>query len=793
MRNFWVLLMAGACAAPAEKGNDGGEEGSGGADETGVDGGTDGGEVPENLRVLRTAHGVVHVRAEDYRGLGFGVGHAWTGDNACLLAWRLAEVRGAISAQLGPDADVALPVHGMTHSSLSSDRFYRGWLDDTVIEAGFAAGAPEIRDLAAGYAEGVNHRLSQLGTIVGCELQVVEPVTTRDVYRMWVATALVASGELLSPFLAGSPPGGVPAVPPATATLPRERPFGSNALAVGRDLMAEGTGLLLYNPHFPWTGIHRVYLVDLEIPGELKVMGPALGGLPLPAAGFNAHVSWGLTFSNAARFTLAELPLVEGDPLRYTVDDEVQEITAEMLEIPVAGEDSPRLVPFYSSPAGPLLDAPAYRLGWTDDTAFATQDLNRDNTRFMEQLLDLARAETVAEIEESLGRLQGIPWSYVSAVDDTGEVLFAEVSRVPNVSDTLLDACNGSPAAEALHELGIFVLDGGRSACHWSGVMSPTSLPTLRRTDYVANSNNVHDLSNLDAPLVGFPRILGEEGLALALRPTLGLRMVEARRSGLDGLGAPGFSVENAEQMFLQTRGLAGELLAGPIAADCLADPVGSWRDTEVDLRAACDALAAWDGRYLTDSVGALVFAGLFTALREGDGTDAVFAVAPDVADPLHTPSGYTEDPVQRARVREALARVVLSLGAAGLAVDAPWGAGHCALTSSGCVGLPGSAGVQGAYDVLESDIGYGSYRGFELNLSGTPPESWFGASYLQVVGFGTEGPRARGLLAYGQATEADSPWVEDQVALHAAGAWFDFPFSEAQIQADPGLVDESP
>lgn len=50
------------------------------------------------------------------------------------------------------------------------------------------------------------------------------------------------------------------------------------------------------------------------------------------------------------------------------------------------------------------------------------------------------------------------------------------------------------------------------------------------------------------------------------------------------------------------------------------------------------------------------------------------------------------------------------------------------------------------------------------------------------------DGPAAKGLLTYSQATEPASPWYRDQLGAYAAGQWFDLPFSEDQIAGDPGL-----
>ena len=39
--------------------------------------------------------------------------------------------------------------------------------------------------------------------------------------------------------------------------------------AIGRELSASGRGLMLGNPHYPWTSTDRFYQAHLTVPGQL--------------------------------------------------------------------------------------------------------------------------------------------------------------------------------------------------------------------------------------------------------------------------------------------------------------------------------------------------------------------------------------------------------------------------------------------------------------------------------------------------------------------------------------------
>ena len=59
----------------------------------------------------------------------------------------------------------------------------------------------------------------------------------------------------------------------------------------------------------------------------------------------------------------------------------------------------------------------------------------------------------------------------------------------------------------------------------------------------------------------------------------------------------------------------------------------------------------------------------------------------------------------------------------------------------------------------------------------------------MQVVTWNDQGAvDARGILAYSQSEEADSPYVVDQTQLYSQKQWLKLPFTEQEIAADPEL-----
>jgi acyl-homoserine-lactone acylase len=109
----------------------------------------------------RTGHGLVHVTAKTYKGIGYGVGYAYAQDNRCLLAYRIAQVNGRVSEQVGADKIERILAESHSMTSQLMDAMFRTYYDSKAIRAGFAKEPQAVRDLAEGYAAGFNAYLKE--------------------------------------------------------------------------------------------------------------------------------------------------------------------------------------------------------------------------------------------------------------------------------------------------------------------------------------------------------------------------------------------------------------------------------------------------------------------------------------------------------------------------------------------------------------------------------------------------------------------------------------------------------
>jgi acyl-homoserine-lactone acylase len=774
----------------------------GGDDDAGALATADGQRYTAEIR--RTEYGIPHILARDYGSLGFGYGYAFAQDNLCVLADRVVTLRGQRSRYFGPTADPDDPFADEEDatSNLASDVYYRGVRQSGVVRRLLARPAPlgptaELREMVDGYVAGYNRYLRDTGVAQlpdpTCRGKAwVGPITALDVWSgVYDLTTLRGTVNFREAIVSARPGAGAPVTGPEPTT-PEDRPpaTGSNGWALGRDATRDQTGMLLANPHWPWTGYARYYQVQLTIPGVLDVAGISVSGTPVVEIGHTQGVAWMHPTSTAQRYTLFQLDLVPGKPTSYLVDGRAESMTRQQVTVTVRGSGGkPSTVErtLYGSRYGPVLAT-----GWTATTAFAIRDANADNLRAMNEWLAMGKAQNLAQLRAAQATYQGNPFTNTIAVDASGTAYFADASVVPHVTDAHAARCIDTAEGRAFYPE-IFVLNGSRSACNWGndpgavtrGIFAPSQVPQLTRTDYVANSNESPWLTNAAAPLTGYPAIFGDTGTERDMRTRLGLDMIAKRLKGADGLGPPRFTLSTLQAIMLGNRNYSADLVRADVVAMCRAHPVLTARDgVRVDVRAACDILASWDGRADVDSRGEELWEMFFD--------DSLWNVPFDAAHPLTTPRGIdVNDP----GVRRAFADAAQSPRSDGsLRSDREWAgiALHGCPEEKGCFNV---VEVEGSSVQIVRPPGQtGPPPGSRPERPGgkTPAPSVHGASFIMAVELTPDGPRTRTILTYSQSANPASPHYRDQTVLFSRKQWVTERFTEAEIHADPNLQTET-
>ena len=748
--------------------------------------------------VARTTYGIPHIKADSFKGLGYGLAYAYAQNNVCMFADTLLTVRGERSRFFGPSVSATRPLNGEYGAAIDylnlnnedSDFFFKGYLDIEQLRAGHAAGSSDAKQLLEGYVAGYNRYLrDNVGKLpAACNnAPWVRPITIDDLYLAIAEKALHASGEVFGQEIVDGARDGLGTVMQAAprmqqapdtgfvkerlSRLTREQ-LGSNGLAIGKDLSATGRGLLLGNPHYPWTSTDRFYQAHLTVPGQYDAMGVILGGIPTIVIGFNKDVAWTHTVSTSVHFTNFRVPLdpTDASGRTYLFDGAPVKMTSKTVSVDSLQPDGgivSRTKTFFRTRQGAVIVKHNDGLTWGGGAVHVIADANLRNTRIMDQWLAMGRAASVTELKAALDKHVGLPWVNTVAADRSGNTLYADASTVPLVStDKFMTFCFVMPQ--------LLMFDGSTSACAWgsdprapeAGLHSPTDAPFMFRTDYVGNSNDSYWLSNsrqlLTGPApFGYSPLYGPVGVEQMLRTRIGFKQLEEKITQRSKL-----QLSDLQDLAFANRIHAAELVLPELLPRCLASD-------DQFVVAGCQVLSAWDRRANLDSRGAVLFREFWNIASDIPGK---WQIPLNPADPVNTPRGVAPSAVQA--MLAALRTAVDKLQSLNIPLDGKLGDYQSDTRNGVRVPVHGGIGdIDGSYNSI--------HMGTPLLADGYRNIVW-GTSYVQTVTFDDAGPVAHAMLVYGQSVDPRSPHYADQVPVYAAKQWPLLPFTAARIQADP-------
>jgi acyl-homoserine-lactone acylase len=748
-----------------------------------------------------TEYGIPHIVAKDYTNLGFGTGWAQAADQVCTLADGFVTVRGERSRAFGADAAPDGSLSSAT-TNLASDLYFRGVRESRTVEKLLATPAPagpskDAKAAMRGWAAGYNAWLREHPvTDPACKgADWVRPVTELDVaVRGFAVSVLGGQGRGVDGITAAQPPAAGAAAPaaPDKKQLARaagelfnqdDADMGSNAVAFSGATTANGRGLLLGNPHYPWQGGRRFWQSQQTIPGELNVMGGSLLGTVGISIGHNARIAWSHTVATGVTLNLHQLTLDPADPTAYMVDGKRERMTRRTVTVPVKdGKDVTRTQ--WWTRYGPVVTSLGAQLPlpWTTTTAYALNDPNAVNLRATDTALGFSKARSTDDVLRAVRRTQGLPWVNTIAADSSGHSLFTQSQVLPRITDDLAARCSTPLGKVTYPSSGVAVLDGSRGDCALGkdadavqpGIFGPARMPVLKDAPYAENSNDSAWLANLERPLTGYERVFGTIGTPRSMRTRGAAEDVSAMA------GRGGLTVADLQKQQFADRAPAGDLAASDAAKACAALPGGTATGSDgkaVDVGEACKVLAGWDRTMGTDSRGALLFDRFWRKLTAAVPAAQLWKVPFSAGDPVATPNTLnTEAP----GFATALADAVAELRGAGIPLDGKLGANQFVVRGGEKIPVHGGTEALGVWNKVEPvwDPAHGGYT-----------EVVHGSSYIQAVGWdGSRCPVARTLLTYGQSSDTTSAHSSDQTRLYSAGKWVTERFCEKDIMRSPAL-----
>jgi len=758
-----------------------------------------------------TSYGIPHIVANDVGGLAYGQAYAMAQHHICTIADQVIYARGERSLYFGP---------GEANANVDSDFLFKILRLREGAACQLNRASATTREALEGFVAGYNAYLAEVGQAglpAPCNgAEWVKPLTVEDLWAYYQRLNLRASGINLAGYILSSKPPGSSNKPSTAAPTgwPRQDfgSLGSNGVAIGAERAASGRGMLVSNTHFPWEGELRWFESQLTIPGQWNSYGVGLVGTFGTLVGFNEHVAWSHTVSASSRFNFYTLAINPDAPETYFYDGQVRRMKKRTYEVAVKlanGDMGTETRTYYRSHYGPIINIPPY--GWSTTLASTYRDANEDNVGVLDHWIQMANAGSLDELLNVHRDVNGIPWVNTIATDTEGNALYIDSSNVPNLTDEAIAAWRDKLESDVLTQLayqnGVILLDGGDPLYEWAeargrNVAPFEAMPRLQRRDYVLNANDPYWLTNPDEPLTGYSPFFGKVPARPSQRTRMNHRYAREVRdggaSGADGL----FTRDELEAMFFSDRAFIADELREGVVARCTGAGMVEFEGAMWDVGAACDVLAAWDGAYRIESVGAALWREFFGTFLTGSANAETFLWANlwDEADPLGTPNTLAE-PAQDAPdfVHIGLAQAIKRLTGAGFSIDQPLGELQYTLKGDQRLPIHGGYGYEGAFNVISFSNATGSNSTLlpkhptgptvsptGLTADGYPVNN--GSSFVMVLGFEDDGPHARAVTTYSQSSDPASPHFADQTALYGQQTMRPVLFTEEEIAQDPEL-----
>lgn len=717
-----------------------------------------------------TSFGVPHVKANDYASLGYGYGYATARDRLCLLTERAITLRGERAQWFGADGKGL--VGFLPTSNINADLFHRVQLSDEAVSAALRKLTKPAREQARGYALGVNRFVAELPKDqrdAGCNGAPLPQMQTEDVVRSMMAIGTIWKGGHLggnaeaSAWGASStkPQQKVDALPDTTSPLPEG--IGSNAWAYGGDATKTAGAIVIANPHTRWHPQQWLLMhqVHLTIPGKLDVAGAAFVGLPSPVIGYNKDVAWSLEAPSTVTYFILQAMKVDETAATYQIGESTKKLNIRNIKLKVKqayGSALEKSYPIAFSHLGPIYklpDMPGRPAGW-----YAVTDAGDGNARGLDQMLAIARAESIKSFVSGVEENRGIG-AHLIAGDRFGDALYIESGPLLGVSDKVLTDCKRAGERVAFN-----VLDGARADCSLRDargkplLAKPQELPALVTRGAIQNTNNSYHLSIHGQRVTGYSSLLGQPAHYDMRLPMSDKRLSEIRQDGQ-------VTSDEALEIVFDNRNFAAETWLDDILGVCV--------DAKDNVAQGCAVLKDWDRRNEPDSRGALLFRELWPTIRAIPGIDAEPF---DESQPLRA-RAMARTPEVKVLIASAIDAAVKKLASHKLTGGERWADVFARQTPGGRIAMHGGSGNEGVLNVMDAaPLGETGYADIVSGSAYIQRVTWPGGKVLGEV-----------VLAHGQSSEPTSPQFADQLGLFANKRLIKQPFTEPEIAADPALT----
>jgi len=386
--------------------------------------------------IYRDGYGVPHVFGPTDESVAFGAAWVQAEEDWPAVARNFVRATGRAAEFFG-------------ESSLSDDYIARALEIPRLSREEYERSSPRMRGLLDAYADGFNAYLKAHPDEVNF-LDRVEPWNTLALIRFKYHQLEFLGyagfeGEYIERLLEGGWPGGGEAAVTPTSTPSNldsgsimrfastlhgpmdDIPLGSNEWALGPSRTADGTTMLLVNPHQSFFGVERYVEIHLHSDEGLVFSGLTRFGFLLPYMGNNARLGWTYTDNYA---DISDLYVERFDdparPLAYRYGDgtRMAETWTETAKVEVDGVTEERTLRFWKTHHGPVVGLDG------EGRPLTAKIAKLEEGGWFGQLDAMIRAQSLEEFQAAVGRLS-IPYMNLMYADQDGNIWYLYGSAVP--------------------------------------------------------------------------------------------------------------------------------------------------------------------------------------------------------------------------------------------------------------------------------------------------------------------------------------------------------------------------
>jgi len=351
----------------------------------------------------------------------------------------------------------------------------------------------------------------------------------------------------------------------------------SNSYAIAPTRSADGSAVLMSDPHLGWTGMNVFYEARMHGSDRLWC-GFWLVGSPNIIVGHGDSVAWAMTIGGPDTADVYMVQLNPENPMQYKYFGEWRDFEVTQYTIPIKGTEpvtKPALYTIY----GPVLEPPDTEKG----IAYTAASPYFDRLDILKQYLAMANARSCEDFYSAMSMLQAMQLNFLFA-DTKGNIQYVRNGATPIRPEGDYDWSSPLP--------------GGIEETRWQGIHPIEDLIQLKNPaqGYFQNCNNPPDTMIVGSPMTRdkYADYIFHQGGYQTPRSERMLAMLDADKE---------ITREEAKNYTLDTYDILAERWQKALKS--AVDAVGEEQMKDAEFAKAVETVLAWNGRFEKDSAAA--------------------------------------------------------------------------------------------------------------------------------------------------------------------------------------------